>query len=81
MSQVDREKIAEFSDGNFRAAGVLAQTVGKGETLGSLKSRELFERIFRQRLRYFVAVEQALNFTKAAMRLHLAQPTHSQAAA
>jgi hypothetical protein len=49
VSQVDREKIAEFSDGNFRVAGALAQTVGKGETLGSLKSRELFERIFHQR--------------------------------
>jgi hypothetical protein len=49
VSQVDRERIAEFSDGNFRVAGALAQTVGKGETLGSLKSRELFERIFRQR--------------------------------
>ena len=49
VSQVDREKIAEFGDGNFRVAGALAQTLGKGETLGSLKSRELFERIFRQR--------------------------------
>ncbi len=49
VSQVDCEKIAGFSDGNFRVAGALAQTVGKGETLGSLKSRELFERIFHQR--------------------------------
>jgi hypothetical protein len=49
VSQVDRERIAEFSDGNFRVAGALAQTVSKGETLGSLKNRELFERIFRQR--------------------------------
>jgi hypothetical protein len=49
VSQVDRERIAEFSDGNFRVAGALAQTLGKGETLGSLKSRDLFERIFRQR--------------------------------
>jgi ferredoxin-thioredoxin reductase catalytic subunit len=49
VSDVDREKIAAFSNGNFRVAAALAQTVGKGETLGSLKSRELFERIFRQR--------------------------------
>ena len=49
VSQVDRERIAEFSDGNFRVAGALAQTLGKGETLGSLKNRDLFERIFRQR--------------------------------
>jgi hypothetical protein len=49
VSQVDRERIATFSDGNFRVAGALAQTLGKGETLGSLKDRELFERIFRQR--------------------------------
>jgi hypothetical protein len=49
VSQVDRERIAEFSDSNFRVAGALAQTLGKGETLGSLKNRDLFERIFRQR--------------------------------
>ena len=49
ISQVDRGKIAEFSDGNFRVARALAETLEKGETLGSLKSRELFERIFRQR--------------------------------
>jgi len=49
ISEVDRRKIAEFSDGNFRVARALAETLGKGETLGSLKSRDLFERIFRQR--------------------------------
>jgi hypothetical protein len=49
VSQVDRERIAEFSDGNFRVARALAQTLHKGETLGSLKSRDLLERIFRQR--------------------------------
>lgn len=49
VSQVDRERIAVFSDGNFRVAGALAQTLRKGETLGSLKSRDLLERIFRQR--------------------------------
>jgi hypothetical protein len=49
VSQVDRKRIAEFSDGNFRVAGALAQTLRKDETLGSLKNRELLERIFRQR--------------------------------
>ncbi|MEO5716062.1 MAG: hypothetical protein ABIT37_21460 [Luteolibacter sp.] len=49
VSQVDREAIAKFSDGNFRIAAVIARTLGKGETLGSLKDRELFERIFLQR--------------------------------
>ncbi|HZS18071.1 MAG TPA: hypothetical protein VFA51_09090 [Candidatus Udaeobacter sp.] len=49
VSQVDRERIAEFSDGNFRVAAALAQTLDKGETLGRLKNRDLFERIFRQR--------------------------------
>lgn len=49
ISQLDREKIAEFSDGNFRVARALADTLGKGETLGQLKSRDLFTRIFDQR--------------------------------
>jgi len=49
VSQVDREAIAKFSDGNFRVAGVIAGTLRKGETLGSLKDRGLFERIFLQR--------------------------------
>jgi len=49
ISHVDRDKIAEFSDGNFRIARSLAETLGKGETLGTLKNRDLFERIFRQR--------------------------------
>src|SRR5262249_35147714 len=49
VSQVDRERIAKFGDGNFRVAGALAQTLSKGETLGSLKDRQLFERIFFQR--------------------------------
>lgn len=49
ISQVDRERIAEFSGGNFRVAGVLADTLKKGDTLGHLKDRELFARIFQQR--------------------------------
>ncbi len=49
VSQVDRDRIAEFSDGNFRVARAIAETLGKGETLGRFRSRELFERIFRQR--------------------------------
>lgn len=49
ISQIDRDKITTFSDGNFRVARALAQTLAKGETLGSLKDRELFKRIFLQR--------------------------------
>lgn len=49
VSQVDRDRIAEFSGGNFRVAGVLADTLKKGDTLGNLKDRELFGRIFQQR--------------------------------
>jgi len=49
ISQVDREKIAEFSDGNFRIARALADTLNKGENLGSLRSRDLLERILHQR--------------------------------
>lgn len=49
VTQIDRRTISEFSDGNFRVARALAETLGKGETLGKLKSRDLFERIFQQR--------------------------------
>lgn len=49
VSQVDRRRIASFSDGNFRVAKALAHTISKGETLGTLNDRNLFERIFHQR--------------------------------
>lgn len=49
VSQVDRGRIALLSDGNFRVAKALAHTITKGETLGRLTDRELFERIFHQR--------------------------------
>lgn len=49
ISQIDRSTIANFSDGNFRVARAIADTLRKGETLGKLKSRDLFERIFQQR--------------------------------
>lgn len=49
VSQVDRRRIASFSDGNFRVAKALAHTINKGETLGTLNDRSLFERIFHQR--------------------------------
>lgn len=49
ISQVDCNTIANISDGNFRVARAIADTMRKGETLGKLKSRDLFERIFQQR--------------------------------
>lgn len=49
VSQVDRHRIAEFSGGNFRVARALAGTLRRGETLGQLRDRQLFERIFSQR--------------------------------
>ncbi len=49
VSQLDRRRIASFSDGNFRVAKALAHTINKGETLGTLNDRSLFERIFHQR--------------------------------
>jgi hypothetical protein len=49
LSDVDRSRIAEFSDGNFRVARVIAGTLSKGETLGQLRDRDLFRRIFQQR--------------------------------
>jgi len=49
VTLTDRSTISRFSDGNFRVARALAETVGKGKTLGNLKSRDLFDRIFQQR--------------------------------
>lgn len=49
ISQIDRDQIADFSDGNFKVARALAETLRKGETLGRLKNRDLFTRIFEQR--------------------------------
>jgi len=50
ISQVDRDRIAKLSDGNFSVARALAGGVRKGETLGQLKDRDLFARIFEQRM-------------------------------
>ncbi|MEQ3726335.1 MAG: hypothetical protein ABNH38_02845, partial [Tateyamaria sp.] len=49
VSQTDRDRIAEFSGGNFRVAGVLAETVKRRDSLGDLRDRDLFARIFHQR--------------------------------
>jgi hypothetical protein len=49
VSQVDRKTISDFSDGNFRVARALAETVRHGEALGRLRSEDLFARIFVQR--------------------------------
>lgn len=52
ISQIDRQRIAEFSDGNYRIARALAKTLKKGESLGWLRNDQLFERIFQQRKQY-----------------------------
>lgn len=49
ISPLGRKTIAKFSDGNFRVARAVAETLGKGETLGRLKNQDLFKRIFWQR--------------------------------
>ena len=49
LSQVDRQRIAEFSGGNARIAIALASTVGLGGPLASLKDEDLFQRLFEQR--------------------------------
>lgn len=49
VSQVDRRTIAAFSDGNFRVARALAETLERGETLGRLRNEDLFQRLFHQR--------------------------------
>jgi len=49
VPQVNRTRIAEFSNGNFRIARALASTLRGGESLGQLRDQDLFERIFQQR--------------------------------
>ena len=49
LQQLARQRIAEFSDGNFRIARALADTVDKSENLANLRNQDLFARIFHQR--------------------------------
>ena len=49
LSDLDCRKISEYSGGNYRVAFAIAEKVREGETLGRLKARDLFERIFEQR--------------------------------
>ncbi len=49
VSEVDRRRIAEFSEGNARVALALSNTVKRGETLGTLTDEDLFDRLFHQR--------------------------------
>jgi hypothetical protein len=48
ISQVDAQRIAEFSGGNGRMAIALAGTVERGENLSGLADEELFKRLFHQ---------------------------------
>ncbi|RYG20551.1 MAG: hypothetical protein EON96_00815, partial [Caulobacteraceae bacterium] len=49
LQQLARRRIAEFSDGNFRIARALADTVDRSENLANLRNQDLFARIFHQR--------------------------------
>lgn len=49
ISQVDAATITRFSEGNSRVAIALADTVGKGESLGRLSDDALFNRLFWQK--------------------------------
>jgi hypothetical protein len=49
LSQIDARRIAEFSGGNPRIAIVLAATVHKTDTVGTLSDDELSRRLFEQR--------------------------------
>lgn len=49
VSEVDRRRIAEFSEGNARVALALTNTVRRGESLGVLTDEALFDRLFHQR--------------------------------
>lgn len=49
LSDLDTRRIAEFSGGNARIAIVLAATVGRNDSVGTLSDQELFRRLFEQR--------------------------------
>lgn len=48
MEDNNIETIVKCSDGNFRIARYLAKTIDKNESIGTLKSEELFKRLFFQ---------------------------------
>ena len=48
LSQVNAERIAQFSDGNARLALVLADAVEESESLSDFSNAQLFERLFYQ---------------------------------
>lgn len=49
LSQLDVQKIVEFSDGNARVAYALANTAQESGELAQLKNNELFNRLFHQK--------------------------------
>jgi hypothetical protein len=49
MTQLDVDKIAEFSGGNARVALALANTLERHESVAGLQDEELFKRLFHQR--------------------------------
>ena len=49
IGELDAWKIADASGGNARVAIALANTVRAGESIGQLKNKELFNRLFNQR--------------------------------
>jgi hypothetical protein len=49
LSEIDRQRIAEFSGGNARIALALASTADRGGALATLRDEDLFQRLFEQR--------------------------------
>ena len=63
LSFNDRDRIAEFSDGNARVAFVLASTADSGGELSQLGDGALFERLFHQKK---TAPEELMRCAEAA---------------
>jgi hypothetical protein len=49
LPPVDLRTVAEFSGGNARIAIVLAETIGREETVSGMSDEDLFKRLFQQR--------------------------------